>query len=202
MRSSLSNYMAADIPEMSAPLEGCASVAEGPRGLLWCCSNSNNCIDTQFSLLRQEEGLGWSNGGNWKLMTAQTVYSHGQCIRPPLRDPRTLTHVITRVYTQESVSLVAIQNILGRSHICRVWMPTEDACCASQTQRDEFIMVGGNDTELKFSGFDSESYNSFGWLFLKDNRKMQVISVFAKGTVQWSGWDFTHLQKQGPRAEL
>lgn len=140
--------------------------------------------------------------GNWKLMTAQTVYSHGQCIRPPLRDPWTLTHVITRVYTQESESLVAIQNILGRSHICRVWMPTEDACCASQTQRDEFIMVGGNDTELKFSGFDSESYNSFGWLFLKDNRKMQVISVFAKGTVQWSGWDFTHLQKQGPRAEL
>lgn len=54
--------MAADIPEMSTPLEGWTSVAEGPRGTLWWYSNSNKCIAIQLSLLRQEERLGWSNG--------------------------------------------------------------------------------------------------------------------------------------------
>lgn len=114
-------------------------------------------------------------------------------------------HVITKAYyTQGSVSLVQIQNVLRR-YICRVRMQTGGACSASQAQRDKFIMDEGNDAELVsnlVALIQRATTALFGWLFLKDNRKMQVISVFAKGMVQWSRWDSMHLQKQGPREEL
>lgn len=188
--------MAADIPERSTvPLEGCASVAEGPRGTLWRYSNSNNCITTELSLLRQEERL-WLEQwqGNWKLMTVQTVYSHGQCTRPPLWDLWTL--MSPRRFILRRVCLL-FQSRISWGEDPSAGFGCRQGCLLCFSSPERWVHNGWRKwrwTCFKFSGFD----NSFGWLFLKDNRKMQVISVFAKGTVQWSRWDFTHLQKQGP----
>lgn len=169
------------------------SVAEGPRGTQWRYSNSNNCIATQLGLLRQEERLRleqWQ--GNWQLMTVCRL-STAMDSAPGLHyEICNDAHVITKVYTQESVSLVPIQNILGEK-IHLQGLDADKGCllCLSSTER--WVHSGWRKwrwTCFKFSGSDSESYNSFGLVVFKGQQKKSRWYLFLQK--EWcSGLDET-----------
>lgn len=170
--------------------------------------NGSTPIPTTASLhssvfLDRKRGSGWSNGreiGSWWLCRLSTAMNSAPGLHYEICG-RSCHH--QGLYSGECVSCSNPEYPGEKIHL--QGLDADKGCLLCLSSPERWVHNGWKKwrwTCFKFSGSDSESYNSFGWLFLKDNGKMQVISVFAKGMVQWSRWDFMHLQKQGPRAEL
>lgn len=209
-------YTSCKNEEHAQQLNGCWHSREvyTTRGMRICCGGTqrNPMAVLQFQQLHhyraqssqtgRERGSGWSNGReirSWWLRRLSTAMDSAPGLHWEICG-HSCHH--QGLYSGECVSCSNPEYPGEKIHL-RGWVQTRVLLCFSSPER--WVHNGWRKwrwTCFKFRGFDSESYNSFGWLFLKDNRKMQVIAVFAKWTVQWSRWDFTHLQKQGPRAEL